>query len=411
MLSTLRVFAFSGLLSACLIAAFAANGASEQLPALPDYVIAISGPSQLSLASPALNVRVAVGNAGFSPAPARVKIKFFWDDKPATTWVRVTQLTTSGSMILPRLSWERDYEFIFEKGELREGKHRFCATVNPDAAIKESNASNNTACFDLTVSNSPLAQSNVNPGPNASPTLQPLTIPSFQPQSPQPPLPSPRTSFGPQCLGGEYVPAGALCSPKPCGEQSTPQCSPPPTCDPKLFGPCAPQPSPSINCLKSPAPEEYEKIKFCYGTIQTRYSPKPEPTPTPTPTPMAKAGPRVIGPDSAQPGETILIGLIVPVTPNAPRTNEFDLCLISEVSFPKLDASSKDACYMSVKYKPEYSLWHSPPPQQTMRFDIRLKLSQYTPRRAYFICPFIPYDFRFQSRRGDATGCAGIKIH
>jgi type VI secretion system secreted protein VgrG len=47
----------------------------------------------------------------------RIKVKFPWDmtpvqDDKATFWMRVTQLQTSGSMVLPRLDWEVVVEFL-----------------------------------------------------------------------------------------------------------------------------------------------------------------------------------------------------------------------------------------------------------------------------------------------------------
>jgi type VI secretion system secreted protein VgrG len=47
----------------------------------------------------------------------RVKIHFLWDregplDDKSSTWVRVQQLNTSGSMILPRVGWEVDVGFL-----------------------------------------------------------------------------------------------------------------------------------------------------------------------------------------------------------------------------------------------------------------------------------------------------------
>ncbi|MFL5361353.1 MAG: type VI secretion system Vgr family protein [Myxococcales bacterium] len=47
----------------------------------------------------------------------RVKIHFLWDregavDDKSSTWVRVQQLNTSGSMILPRVGWEVDVGFV-----------------------------------------------------------------------------------------------------------------------------------------------------------------------------------------------------------------------------------------------------------------------------------------------------------
>lgn len=47
----------------------------------------------------------------------RVKVKFHWDlgpdqDDKASCWMRVTQLQTSGSMVLPRVDWEVVVEFL-----------------------------------------------------------------------------------------------------------------------------------------------------------------------------------------------------------------------------------------------------------------------------------------------------------
>ncbi len=47
----------------------------------------------------------------------RIKVKFPWDmtpiqDDKASVWMRVTQLQTSGSMVLPRLDWEVVVEFL-----------------------------------------------------------------------------------------------------------------------------------------------------------------------------------------------------------------------------------------------------------------------------------------------------------
>ena len=435
MLSTLRLFISSGVIGAWLLATLAAAGTSEQLPASPNYVIAIKGPSQIPAEAPVLHVRLAIGNAGASPAPA-VKVKFFFDDKPETHWVRVMQMQTSGSMILPRMSWETEVRFDFETGELRVGKHRFCAMLEMNAPASSTGPSSHatgTSCFDFTVSSGSSVQPNVQvPIPSASPSALSLLLPSFPPQSPQP-LPSPKMSFGPECVAGEYTvflcrtpqpTPPPSCEPKssgPCVEQ---------TCDPKLYGPCAPQPSvyPSINCLKSsPGPEDYERIKFCYGTIESKYSappsPRPEPTATPNtrlfhyplpetapPSPMARAGPRVFGPASARSGEMIAIALVIPESGRSWRSNEFDLCLVSQVSFPRLDASSKNVCYVSVKLQPEYLRWTSPSPQKTLRADLKFTLPRSTPAGKYVLCPFVPYDFRFQSHPGDPAGCASIKI-
>jgi type VI secretion system secreted protein VgrG len=73
----------------------------------------IPGPQTAMVVAPA-------GSAGESihtDEHARCKVKFHWDrsdavDDKASAWVRVAQLQTSGSMMLPRIGWEVIVEFL-----------------------------------------------------------------------------------------------------------------------------------------------------------------------------------------------------------------------------------------------------------------------------------------------------------
>ncbi|MEJ7728523.1 MAG: type VI secretion system tip protein TssI/VgrG [Polyangiaceae bacterium] len=73
----------------------------------------IAGPQTATVVAPA-------GSAGESihtDEHARCKVKFHWDrseavDDKASAWVRVAQLQTSGSMMLPRIGWEVIVEFL-----------------------------------------------------------------------------------------------------------------------------------------------------------------------------------------------------------------------------------------------------------------------------------------------------------
>ena len=93
---------------------------AELLPATtpfrPDRVTprpVIEGPQTAAIVCPS----GAQAEAILTDEHGRCKVKFHWDSAPptddkATAWMRVSQLQTSGSMMLPRLGWEVVVEFL-----------------------------------------------------------------------------------------------------------------------------------------------------------------------------------------------------------------------------------------------------------------------------------------------------------
>ena len=324
MSSTSRLCVLSGAAGLWLLAAVAA-GAVAKLPPLPDYIPSISGQTAISGVPATLHVKVIVRNAGASPAPLPVKIKFFFDDKPATQWARVMQLGSGHSMLLPRAGFSDEYTIVFEKGIPRIGSHRFCVTVDPDNQVQESDKTNNTACYDFTYATA-------SPTPSQTPEIKLHLVEAQVVEG---------HVEGPIAFPAAHVPA-----------------------------------------------------------------------------------PHVSAPPSAHAGETIVVDLSVPQPSAGNRgPSEFDVCLVSEIGFPALDASSKDPCYMSVKFQPEYQRFSSPQPGgqhvtgtypmpspspkwQPLYFTVPGN----APAGKYLMCPFIPYDPQYQSARGDASACARIQI-
>ncbi|WP_437282028.1 type VI secretion system tip protein TssI/VgrG [Sorangium sp. So ce375] len=73
----------------------------------------IEGPQTATVVAPAGSQPEAIHTDEF----ARCKVKFHWDrsdvtDDKASCWMRVAQLQTSGSMMLPRIGWEVIVEFL-----------------------------------------------------------------------------------------------------------------------------------------------------------------------------------------------------------------------------------------------------------------------------------------------------------
>ncbi len=73
----------------------------------------IEGPQTARVVAPASSQTESI----HTDEHARCKVKFHWDlaapeDDKASCWIRVSQLQTSGSMILPRLDWEVVVEFL-----------------------------------------------------------------------------------------------------------------------------------------------------------------------------------------------------------------------------------------------------------------------------------------------------------
>ena len=124
-------------------------------------------------------------------------------------------------------------------------------------------------------------------------------------------------------------------------------------------------------------------------------------------------------PTFARPGQTIQGNFIAA---SDPGIRNLDLYLITEIGFPALDAASKDAAKMTLKFAPAYAhevfnygsrMASPPPPSPTPKpgvtsFSITIPAT--TKPGGYYLCPFRPYDPRFQTRPGDASACAHISI-
>jgi type VI secretion system secreted protein VgrG len=96
-----------------LVRATLVPGATKYRPPVVTPVPVIDGPQTAAIVCPAGSKPEEIHTDKWG----RAKVKFHWDldpemDDKASCWMRVSQLQTSGSMILPRVDWEVIIEFL-----------------------------------------------------------------------------------------------------------------------------------------------------------------------------------------------------------------------------------------------------------------------------------------------------------
>ena len=347
---------------------------------LPDFRAHLKSPAVfLAGSNAARQLDVSVDNTG-KPLQEPLGVDVFLSNSKGEIFVyertSVMPLPAGAStIVVPRFALPAD---------LRPGKdYRTCVLVDPHSVQPESNKSNNESCAPVVVATPrpgpTCGGANCSPPPcEAGPTCGKGPGCGSYCKSPAPCEAGPTCGKGPGC--GSYCKSPAPCKPgESCGA---------PTCGgPQV--PCAPR-TPSPGVIGSIVGHEFvESTSDCDAGRECL--PRSEWTMR---LPVTEFDLR--GPSAAKPGDPVDITLNVRSTNRSPVISVPDYrgCLISEIGFPQLDASSKDPCYLSITFEPERirNATPSPTTSSARLYQWNSLLPGGLPPGTYYLCVSNPYE-------------------